>query len=286
MDDLEELKKIFKSKKRITDNFGEYGKIYHHTNENLKSYIPDLHDKSVLTVSSSGDHLLNMMCKGSFNIDTFDINRFSPLYQNLKLYSIRFLNEDDSFLFLNGLDNNLYFKFNDFLPKNEKSFFDYVFQHDLDEISYKLFYLQKIDNFLNNCYFDLITLRYLKFGMRKLVNTHYYSSLYQLFGFLNKKYDYIFLSNISQYQTDCNKFFGFLNYLKYFLTEEGKIYYAYLYEKEVLDSYDGIRSINDIFYKDINYNSYRSIIDKTDFLSFNSAEYPDTNKDSVLILRK
>lgn len=285
MDILNEIVKIFNDKSS-NDDFGCFGKLYHHTNENLKAYIPDLRSKSVLTVSSSGDHLLNILSRGCLNIDTFDINKFSPLYQNLKLCSIKFLPSFESYEFLNSLMPDLYYKFNCFLPKCEKSFFNYVFNYDIDEIAFKLFYLQKIDNIINNNYFDMSVLKYLKHNIRKLNNTHYCCDIYRLPLFLTHKYDYMFFSNISQYVKNVDDFIYLICYLKFFLNDGGCIYYAYLYEKEVLNSLDGIKSINDNFFNKFDFYKHKDFVSSTDFLSFSSAEYPNTKKDSVLFLKK
>ena len=287
---MEEIKKIYKlfNAKNLFLNtkFGSYGKLYHHTNENLKEYIPNTLNKKVLSVSSSGDHLLNIMCNGSLRIDTFDVNKFSPLFQNLKLYSIRNLSCYESYNFLNTLDSDLYFKFNSFLPKKEKEFFNYVYDHDIDEIAYRMFYIQKIDNISNNNYYDLEVLKYLKNNMRKLENNHFCTNIYGLPNYIGDNYDYIFLSNISQYVKDVDDFLHFISYLRFHLNRNGCIYFAYLYENEVKDAITGIKSINNFFDDKFDCSKYYDLIDNIDFMSFRSAEYPETSKDSVLILRK
>lgn len=287
MEEMKEIYKVFNNKSNfLNTEFRTYGKLYHHTNENLKAYIPNTSNKRVLSVSSSGDHLLNIISKGSFRVDTFDINKFSPLYQNLKLYSIRYLSCKDSYEFLNCLSPDLYFKFNGFLPKKEKEFFDFVFEHYIDDIAYKMFYLQDIDNIINNNYFDFDILNYLKHNLRRLEHNHFCTNIYGLSSFMIGQYDYIFLSNISQYVKNVDDFFHFINYLRLYLNKNGAIYFAYLYEKNVTDVIDGIKSINDHFYKKFDPLKYFNILYSIDFMSFNSAEFPDKNKDSVLILRK
>jgi len=287
MDEMTEVRRIFVNKNSYLDyEFGSYGKLYHHTNENLNAYIPNTFNKRVLTVSSSGDHLLNILSNGSFRVDTFDINRFSPLYQSMKLYSIRNLPSNDAYIFLNTLSSELYFKFNKFLPKREKEFFNFVYSHDMDEIAYKLFYLQNINNIVNNKYFDLDVLEYLKNNLRRLVGNHFCTNIYGLSDFIIDKYDYIFLSNISEYIKNVDDFLHFLIYLKLCLNNNGAIYYAYLYEKEATSVIDGIKSINKNFEQKFDPKRYYDIIDSTEIMSFKSAEFPETSKDSVLILRK
>ena len=287
MEEIIEMRKIFNCEKDYSNSdFGSYGKLYHHTNENLKAYIPDMEGKSVLTVSSSGDHLLNIIVNGTFKIDTFDINKFSPLFQNLKLTSIRNLSCMDSYNFLNSLSSDLYHKFNGLLPNKERKLFNFVYTHDIDEIAYKLFYLQKINNFINNNYFDLDVLKFLKKNLKYLDNNHFCTNVYGLLNHIDKKYDYIFLSNISQNVKNVDDFLHLIMSLRLHLNDNGAIYYAYLYEKETDDVIEGIKSINNSFNEKFECENYRDIIDNTEVLSFNSAEFPDTNKDSVLILRK
>ena len=285
MEEINKLRELFNSKD-YSNEFGSYGKLYHNTNENLKAYIPDTYNKRVLTVSSSGDYLLNIMSKGCFRIDTFDINKFSPLFQTLKLCSIRNLSCDDSYEFLNSLSPELYFKFNSFLPKKERNFFNYVFDGDVDFHFYKMFYIQSINNIINNNYFDLDVLKFLKNNLRRLENNHFCTNIYGLSNYINENYDYIFLSNISQYVENIDDFLHFIGYLRFHLNRNGCIYFAYLYEKEVTDAVQGIKNINDNFYSKFDCAKYYDLIDNTDVMSFNSAEYPDTSKDSVLILRK
>ena len=287
MEEMKEIYKIFNNKKSFFNNeFGTYGKLYHHTNENLNAYVPDTFGKRVLSVSSSGDHLLNIMVNGSFRIDTFDINRFSPLYQNLKLYSIRHLSSENAYEFLNCLSPDLYFQFNGFLPKKEKEFFNFVFEHYIDDIAYCMFYLQTINNIINNNYFDLDNLNYLKQNIRKLEHNHFCTNMYGLSSFMVGNYDYIFLSNISQYVKNVDDFLHFIDYLRLCLNKNGAIYFAYIYEKEVKNAIQCVKLINKNFENKFDPLKYSNILDNIDFMSFNSAEFPDKKKDSVLILRK
>lgn len=68
----------------ITD-FYNCGTLYDWTNENFKLYPNvDLTGKKVLTVTGSGDHVLNCVLKGATKIDAFDINVFAKYYSALK----------------------------------------------------------------------------------------------------------------------------------------------------------------------------------------------------------
>ena len=149
-----------------------------------------------------------------------------------------------------------------------------------------MFYLQTINNIINNNYFDLDNLNYLKQNIRKLEHNHFCTNMYGLSSFMVGNYDYIFLSNISQYVKNVDDFLHFIDYLRLCLNKNGAIYFAYIYEKEVKNAIQGVKLINKNFENKFDPLKYSNILDNIDFMSFNSAEFPDKKKDSVLILRK
>ena len=232
--ELEELKKRLQSNASEFDgSFGEFSKVYSsHTNENVKEYIKELKDKSVLCVSGSGDHLLNSIVAGAKEVDTFDINRFSPLYQELNIYAIRYLKPSDAHTFLCLFDRDIYYKFNKHLPQHLKEFFDCLFEYDsFEEMLYK-FFVEFITTLEFNNYNSLKALQELRERIMKVKRHHYHSDLYSLPGVLDKKYDAIYLSNILEYQKDFTKYFEIIRELKKnHLNEGGEIFYNYLWGK-------------------------------------------------------
>ena len=50
MEEIKQIQTIFNKKKNTNNEFGTYGKLYHHTNENLKAYIPDTSYKRILSM--------------------------------------------------------------------------------------------------------------------------------------------------------------------------------------------------------------------------------------------
>ena len=289
MEELDEVKKRFKSKNKtisIDNNFEPYSKIYPHTNENLKEYIPDLTGKRILTVSASGDQLLNIIGRGATQIDTFDINKYSPIYQNLKLSAVRYLEYEDATKFLSKLDKKIYYKFNLSMASKDKEFFDYLFKYyEEKEIYERLFELDNRNFKNNNNYFDEVVFNYIKRTIRKIELKHYSVNIYQLPNYLSGKYDYIFLSNISEYALNVDRFLRFITYLKYFLNEDGKIYYAYIYKTYEKNVLNGICSINNSFKKFFNPQDYFDLVESTEIMNVKGAE--NRNKcDSVLILKK
>ncbi len=85
--------------KYITDFF----RIYSFATENVSGYIDyfDLKDKSLLTVGSSGDQILNAFYNGARDITLFDINPYAKYYVYLKISSILSLSYEEfkSFFF-------------------------------------------------------------------------------------------------------------------------------------------------------------------------------------------
>ena len=87
-----------------------YSRIYTFTTENINGYIKyfDLKNKSLLTVGSSGDQILNAYFYGARDITLFDINPYAKYYVYLKVAAILSLtyNEFQCFFFKRGIDNN------------------------------------------------------------------------------------------------------------------------------------------------------------------------------------
>lgn len=288
MEEVEQLKKRLESDKyffKLDRSFNPYSRTYYNTNENLKGYIKNLYGKKVLTVSSSGDQLLNILGSGSNDIDTFDINRYSPFVQNLKLYSVKYLDNISSFNFLNRLNKQIYLLFNDYLPNDEKEFFDYLFKYNLEDVYDKFFYYSLDNNNLNNNYFNFKVLNRIRNNIDKIKHNHYNCDIYDLYKYIDKKYDVIYLSNISHYARDIDMFLNYINYLRQYLNYNGKIYYGYLYGKCIYESMTAIKNINSNFDVRFDKYKYRDILNHTEVINIDCAEYRN-KKDSVLVLRK
>lgn len=87
-----------------------YSRIYTFTTENINGYIKyfDLKNKSLLTVGSSGDQILNAYFHGARDITLYDINPYAKYYVYLKVAAILSLTYDEfqCFFFKRGLNNN------------------------------------------------------------------------------------------------------------------------------------------------------------------------------------
>ena len=69
---------------------GEYSRMYAFTTENISGYVNlfDLQGKSLLTVGSSGDQVLNAFYQGARDITLYDINKYAEYYTYLKIAGI------------------------------------------------------------------------------------------------------------------------------------------------------------------------------------------------------
>ena len=67
-----------------------FEEIYPFTTENIAGYIDyfDLQDKSLLTVGSSGDQIINAALKGTKDVTLLDINPYAKYYYYLKAAGI------------------------------------------------------------------------------------------------------------------------------------------------------------------------------------------------------
>lgn len=266
--------------------FCKFGRVYFQTNEELKGYINNLDNKSVLSVSASGDQLLNCVWAGATVVDTFDINYFSHLYQNLKIGAVVYLNDDDLIKYLKGFNYDIYKKFSLFLDSETRCFFDYLYSsYGLEKIKGDFFFINRFSYmnqmsfiYKNNYIDDLNKLRRQIVG---LDHKHYQTDIYNLPDCLERKYDAIFLSNISSYCKNPFKFFELLQKVfKKYLNDDGKIYYAYHYDCQFFNPSMAIRSINIDF--DMFQDIPKDILSKTEIVNIRGNDV----KDSVLILHK
>ncbi len=209
--DIEKANKVL-NKKCLDQDL--YMRIYSFSTENISGYIDffDLKNKSLLTVGSSGDQVLNSYFNGCRDITLIDINPFSKYYINLKIAGILSLSYQEFQKFFYRLINNYYNygRYNMQLFKKISSnlktidyasfyFFQFIFNnYKRDKISDYLMndderntkVLKKINNYLKDeeSFNKFKTI--LKDVCFKFINE-------DIFKFQsNVKYDNIFLSNL------------------------------------------------------------------------------------------
>lgn len=286
----------------LDDEYDQPFKIYPFTTENIKGYIGklDFNDKKVLTVCGSGDHILNIINNNGKEIDSFDINILAYQYYLLKEAAIKTISYQeylDYFCTLSLVDKKnfdvktfdykIYKKIRKNLNLKSKMFwdeiykinaYDYIFSSDVHtrKINIKTnLYLEK-DNY--NEMKNRIWNSQVSFKNSNLANIR-----------LNKKYDYIFLSNIAQYmiknsEQSYRQFLIIISNLLNKLNENGRIYLNYFYDYDynqmcynenmpmILNE-----QVSEKYLKD-------AIIEKFD--SMNKFQYNIDTKDAVKILTK
>lgn len=289
----------------ISTKTSKYSSLYLFSNENIGGFTKKLSFKNnkILTVCSSGDQAFNLIYNKAKEIDLFDINIFTKYYFHLKKSAIEVLNYNDFInFFFPKIINNIIFNFetylkirNNFTDESIKSFWDYIFFHySSTDIYYSNLFLT-IENSKNNI---MMANDYLK-------NEHNYNKLKLLlknktFNFYNidifkdklnnnKKYDFIYLSNIFDYLYINNK----LEYAKKIkeiilnLTKTTNkngiiaISYLFLYYDDFYEKIDNLKSQE--FKETFNDLNYEYIIFPGVF-DINGKQ--ERNKDALMLYRK
>lgn len=116
--------------------FTELSGIYKFTNEDIASYFHHLQNKKeILSVISSGNHILNAILGGSRNIDCFDISIFPEYYLYLQIAAIMSLSKEEYLEYLLSNDRGLVFseeyynKIRNNLKGKYKEFWDYLYNY-------------------------------------------------------------------------------------------------------------------------------------------------------------
>lgn len=191
-------------------SFGDFDPSYLWTNEDMKLYPKEnLKDKNVLTITSSGDHILNVILNGGCVIDSFDINVFSKYVSALKIAMIKKYDYYDFFKRMNWIENIESFNFNSkeniidcvrkYLSRDEYLFwstFEYL------RINNKICFNDVINvygNLKKNAYSKALSYNKLKRNLKNAKITYYDSDIMDIEKNVNKKYDRMFLSNVLEY---------------------------------------------------------------------------------------
>lgn len=107
-------KKEFNIEKIDTEKFANMSRIYAFTTENISGYFDslDFKNKDILTVSASGDHIINAIYKGAKKVIGFDINYLALTFTELKLVALENLDYEEFLRFFlinteNDIDKNV-----------------------------------------------------------------------------------------------------------------------------------------------------------------------------------
>ena len=259
--------------------------IYPFTTENIAGYMNDLDltGKRIITVTGSADHILNAILKGATDITTFDINPLTEKYMDLKISAIKKLSYNEFlniFLFDDvNIDYNIITSLD--MSLESKNFWIKQLETQNKLLHSSLFntkYYNPTSKLWQNIYLKEDNYNLLKTKLNNVNINFICASLKDLE--LTQNYDYMFLSNISDYLnlmfTD-DLLVSYKNLINKFLKRVKVIYFAYLYD---IESKNFRTDIDDL-------NKVKKVFSNFEVVTFNSAlETAKTNiKDGVLILK-
>ncbi len=261
---IKKVKDIFKLKR-----VKRFDKLYKFTTENISGYISEFSfkDKTLLTVGSSCDQVINANLYGCNDIVVVDVNGLAEYYFYLKKAAILSFDYDD---FLKFLDYNFY---GDTYSKsmycelrgilsilNIKAlvFWDYVYNnYDIIQIRYFLFHnLAKETKYIKefNSYLKSVENYNLAKNRLMSLNVEFINdNILKIDKCCLKNVDNIILSNIYDYNSNFFKLGSFkkgVNNLASILSDDGKMLVAYLYGT----NYNNL--VNDLVSKNIINNIY------------------------------
>lgn len=138
-DDIKLAQKIVLGTHNNINNKNSYGDtsfVYKFSNEEISSYQKYLENRNdILTITASGDQILNSILAGSINIKSCDISRFPKYFFELKRAAILNLTKDEFInFFINEsdygqiLNDDIYDGFRTNLDSDSKYFWDSLFQ--------------------------------------------------------------------------------------------------------------------------------------------------------------
>lgn len=269
----------------------KYAPVHLFTTENIKGITDniDFKNKDLLLPCSSGDHIFNALLFNPNSIQVYDINSFTKHIFELKKAAILTLTKEEyldffyiSYLKLSpkALNKNQYLKIREKLPKDSLIYWDYIYNNNKEnEIrKSKLFLKNKsskkeiiaINPYLQSNNYEIIKEKLKSFNI-DFINGDINNLALNKEVFNNKKFDYIYLSNIADYfycKNVLEKLKTLTLNLKKMLKENGQIGILYLY------SY-----MDDYFYesKDPLYNRFK----REEY--FDSNEYSYVNFPSTTI---
>ena len=213
---VEEVKQYICQNGKLDTEFSPFSKIYSMTTENIAGFLSnyDLKGKKVLTVAASGDQRINSFMLGASKVTCFDINPLTKLQLNLKDTALKIVNFEKFVKFF-GIRSGRYGNYYEFLDKkifnelqnkvdndtyifynyliNEKNLINYYDIYFGSEVDLEL--LTKMDNYLTPDSYENAK-RIMKNKKIDFIESDV-KTLPDKLG--NEKYDYILLSNISDY---------------------------------------------------------------------------------------
>lgn len=266
-EDIMIANEIINGKDKISNNiFHSNSSIYKFTNENIGGYydLLNLKDKEILTVCSSGDHILEAILRDVKKVDSFDVSIFTKYFMNLKIASALALEYDEFVNYLFDKTNikifsyEIYEKIRQILKQIDLDsllFWDNLYGNSrgFEIYSSRLFtnmyigislFKNKETSYLNKENYYILKAKlekYLSLNKNILFKRSNVTDISRNF---KNKYDLIFLSNIASYMKDIyrnNSEISFYNLItkeiRKLLVENGLIEVAYLYSDVILTDF-------------------------------------------------
>ena len=142
-EDIEMAKSIINGKIMFSRYaFHTCSKIFNVTNESLSHEAfknASMDRRRVLSITASGDHIINSILYGGKEFIGIDISAFPKYFVALKLAALKLLSQDEYLLFILGNDDipplsiNLYEKVRESLDEISKAFWDTLFNSFSDQ---------------------------------------------------------------------------------------------------------------------------------------------------------
>lgn len=236
--------------------------IYPFTTENIDGYINyfNLKDKSLLTVGSSGDQVLNAILNGCKDITIIDINSYVKYYYYLKVAGIINLNYNDFLDFFRYIDypkcfayninvfsRNVYDKIKDtlrMLDYESYLFWDELFlNYSPETVRRGLFSSdegQSKEVLTTNTYLrDEDNYNELKSKIKRIRPKFINDDIFKIINskiIFDRNFDHIWLSNLSSYYLT-SEIFNLVDALNSILNDNGSILISYMYDTQLDSDY-------------------------------------------------
>lgn len=197
--DIQELKNAINCEPDSIERFAYNSPTYLFTTENLKDTFTFKDISKALVIGASGDHFFNSVLLGAKEVDCFDVNIFSKYITELKKTALENLSYND-FLDMFFEDNkDIYSRIRPFLSIPRRYVGDLVFSTQKQRIL-KEQYISQNQTLYNSGYLNNEE----KYNtLKKLLSdiklNFILADIQTLHNKINKKYDLIHLSNISDY---------------------------------------------------------------------------------------
>lgn len=282
-----------KSKKRN----GDYSEIYSFTTENLNEYLPefDIKDKEVLTVLASGDQVFNLILLQAKKIVTFDVNKLSYYYYELKKTAIKKLRYDEFLEFFmidseENFDCNIFDKLQSFLPADVEEYWEAIFKY-FEYSGHRLRLSNLFDNefntnewtFKGNSYLNEESYKELRSKIDSVDVTFVNLDIKKIEE-IESKFDYVIISDLANYIEDVFEKNHIKEYAKIvktikskLLNKNGNVIFAYIYDyasntkKKSTSDLENVTLLKETFkLTDKNIRSFDSTLEskKTDAILF------------------